>query len=100
MMGLDLNPDMADAYTVSHSLLSQAFARKMCSMAVVGWWEGLKKYFPLIIKGFSRSIYISTGLGKTGHMMGVADKDKPGKAHLPQQIAPSPGLKHFKVCSD
>lgn len=61
---------------------------------------GLKKYFPLVIKGFLRRIYISNSLGKTGHMMEIADKDKPGKAHLPQQITPSPGFKHFKVCSD
>lgn len=32
MMGLDLNPDMSDSYTVLHSLLRQAFAREMCSM--------------------------------------------------------------------
>lgn len=65
-----------------------------------GGQGGLKKYFPSAIKGFSRNTYISNSVGKTAHMMEVAAKDKPGKGHLPQQITPSPGLKHFKVCSD
>lgn len=80
---------MSDSSTVPHSHLSQAFCQ------VVKPW-GVKEYFPLVMKDFSRRLYQATVEGNIRHMMENVYKDRPSKEHMPQQVTPSPSLKHVK----